>query len=91
MDRKQANDIEELQKENAVSTQGGDADSQNDFIYHIFRHSYKLVSFVGFEVLRVIKQIYDGENRLSKTLKGKLEPALQNFCIKITCNTHDNP
>ena len=32
MDRKQANDIEELQKEKAVSAQGGDADSQNDFI-----------------------------------------------------------
>ena len=28
MDRKQANDIEELQKEKAVSAQGGDADSQ---------------------------------------------------------------
>ena len=83
MDRKQANDIEELQKEKAVSAQGGDADSQNDFIYHIFRHSYKLVSFVGFEVLRVIKQLYDGETRLSRATKGKLEPALQNFCIKI--------
>ena len=81
MDRKQANDIEELQKEKAVSAQGGDADSQNDFIYHIFRHSYKLVSFVGFEVLRVIKQLYDGETRLSRATKGKLEPALQNFCI----------
>ncbi|MDD6236495.1 MAG: peptidoglycan DD-metalloendopeptidase family protein [Clostridiales bacterium] len=83
MDRKQANDIEKLQDENAVSTQGGDTGSQNDFIYQIFRHSYKLVSFVGFEVLRVIKQVYDAENRLSKVLKGKLEPSLQKLCIKI--------
>ena len=66
------------------SKRSGEAESNKSFLEQIFRHFYKVVSYVGFEVLKVIKNIYDGERSLSAMTAKKLGPVLQRFCDAVS-------
>lgn len=80
MARRQADELER----SSGSKRIGEAQSDRSLVEQCFRHLYKAVSYVGFEVLKVIKNLYDGEKRLSNMIAKGLGPVLQHLCDRIS-------
>lgn len=67
-------------RENRISENNAKEQNKQLTWDQLVKHYYRLVSFVGFEVLKVIKNIYDGERRLSKVVAVKLGPEMKRLC-----------
>lgn len=65
-----------------------DTDKYNDNIQSVYRFLYRMVSYIGFEVLKVIKYIYDAERKLSLYIEKKLTPLLTKLVKRIPSVFH---
>lgn len=65
-----------------------DTDKHNDNIQSVYRFLYRMVSYIGFEVLKVIKYIYDAERKLSLYIEKKLTPLLTKLVKRIPSVFH---
>ena len=65
-----------------------DSDKYIDFIQSVYHFLYRMVSYVGFEVLKVIKHIYDAERQLSLYTEKKLTPLLTKLVKRIPAVCH---
>lgn len=72
--------LNQAQEQHSDTERSSETKSGKAFLEQIYRYLYKAVSFVGFEVLKVIKNIYDGERRLSELTARRLGPLMQRFC-----------
>ncbi len=65
-----------------------DTDKYNDNIQSVYHFLYRMVSYIGFEVLKVIKYIYDAERKLSLYIEKKLTPLLTKLVKRIPSVFH---
>ena len=65
-----------------------DSDKYIDFIQSVYHFLYRMVSYVGFDVLKVIKHIYDAERQLSLYTEKKLTPLLTKLVKRIPAVCH---
>ncbi len=71
-------------QENNLPEKEGNYKNNSLTLNQIIKYYNRLVSFVGFEVLKVIKNIYDGERRLSKITAARLGPGMEQFCSRVS-------
>lgn len=65
-----------------------DMDKYANIIQLVYHFLYRMVSYIGFEVLKVIKHIYDAERKLSLYTEKKLTPLLMKLVKRIPSVCH---
>ena len=65
-----------------------DTDKYNDNIQSVYRFLYRMVSYSGFEVLKVSKYSYDAERKRSLYIEKKLTPLLTKLVKRIPSVFH---